>query len=124
MLKKVKDLTTLANLFLTGGASTGKAFTLLLLVQGLLCQYDAKLPMALLMAYTGKDAHKIGGTTIHSGLHLPLLINMATSLSFNKLAMLSTSYKNLQLIVTNEISLVGARMFYLADSLLQAIMYN
>ena len=120
MLRKRLHPSKPINLFLTGGAGTGKTFTLLLLVQGLLRHYSRQFedgesfPTGLLMAYTGKAAFNIGGTTIHSALHLPLLTNTPTSLSADKLDTLSTFYKNLSFVVFDEISLIGARTFALA----------
>lgn len=73
------------------------------------------------MAYTGKAAFNIGGTTIHSALHLPLLTNTLTSLSVDKLDTLSTHYKNLSFVVFDEISLIGMHTFALADSRLRCI---
>lgn len=80
--------------------------------------------MALLMAYIGKAAHNIGGTTIHSALHLPLLTNSHATLSSEKLNALSTHYQNLRLVVFEEISLIGAKTFHLADSRLRSIMHK
>jgi hypothetical protein len=64
------------HLFLIGGASIGKTFTLL--IQGLLRHYNKQLcfnPLkqnVILMTYTCKTTFNIDGTTIHSGLNLPL----------------------------------------------------
>jgi hypothetical protein len=70
-------------LFLAGGAGTGKTFTLQAIVQGLLRMHHKDLksdPLkikALLMAFTGKAAFNIGGTTIHSALHIPINQSMS-----------------------------------------------
>ena len=76
-------------LFLTGGAGSGKTFTLQAIVQGLLRMHhkniksDPLKSKALLMAFTGKAAFNIGGTTIHSALHIP--VNQSLS-NLNKLS--------------------------------------
>ena len=65
-------------LFLTRGVGIGKTFTLQAIVQGLLrmhhknIKYNPLKSKALLMAFTGKAAFNIGGTTIHSALHIPV----------------------------------------------------
>ena len=118
------------HLFLTGGAGTGKTHTLLLLVQALQRlylqkkQFDHEKPHVLLMAYTGKAAYNIGGLTIHSALHLPIVTKAHTSLSTEKLNILSDRYQNLALVVFDEVSLIGANTFSLADSRLRQILHN
>ena len=121
-LRKKTDPSTPIHLFLTGGAGTGKTHTLLLLVQALQRiylhkkQYDSEKPLILLMAYTGKAAYNIGGITIHSALHLPIVTKTHTSLSSEKLNTLSEQYKNLSLVVFDEVSLIGLNAFSLGDS--------
>lgn len=131
MLRKQIFPNEMIHLFLTGGVGSGKTlgktFTLLLIVQGLLrhynrnIQYDTNLPTALLMVYTGKAAFNIGGTTIHSALHMPLLTSLQTMLSAEKLDALSIHYKNLQLAVFDEVSLIGLNRATMADSRLRSI---
>ena len=81
MLKKILDPSKPVHLFLTGGVGIGKTFVLALLVQGLLRHYaqaardTEEFPTTLIMVHTGKAAFKIGGTTIHLALHLPLISN-------------------------------------------------
>lgn len=129
MLKKRISPNTALNIFITGGAGTGKTFTLMLIIQGLLRYYAPSLqenidsPLALIMAYTGKAAFNIAGTTIHSALHLPLITNTQTGLSSEKLNALSIQYRSLKFIVIDEISLVGANTFNLIDTRLRAIMH-
>lgn len=100
---------------------------MLLLIQGLLKHYaknvqtDIELPLALVMAYIGKAAFNVKGTTIYSALHLPLVTREQTSLSSKKLDTLSAMYKNLQLIVLDEVSLIGFRTFQLIDTRLRSI---
>ena len=88
-------------MFLTGGAGTGKTHTLLLLVQALQRIYlhkkesDIGKQQILLMAYTGKAAYNIGGTSVHLVLHLPIVTKTHTSLSSEKLNSLSKTNQNL-----------------------------
>jgi hypothetical protein len=84
------------HLFLTGGTGTRKTFTLKLIIEGLLHLYNKELSAdlekikALVMAYTGKVAFHVDGTTIHSALNVPVnqsLINLSnlSSDTLNKL---------------------------------------
>ena len=64
------------------------------------------------MAFTGKAAFNIDGTKIHSALHISInqsLFNL-NKLSTETLSKLTEQYEQLQFIVIDEISLVGARM--------------
>ena len=93
MLKKKLIPNTPIHLLLTGGVGAEKTFVLMLLSQGLLRHYATTLqsntdsPLALIMAYTGKATFNIGGTTIHSALHLPLVSNTKSGISSEKLDM-------------------------------------
>ena len=110
-------------LFLTGGAGTEKTFTLQAIVQGLLSMHhkniksDPLKSKALLMAFTGKAAFNIGGTTIHSALHIPVNQSLSNlnKLSIETLSKLTKQYEQLQCIVIDEISLVEARMLNAID---------
>ena len=116
-------------LFLTGGARTGKIFTLQAIVQGLLCTHhkniksDPLKSKALLMAFTGKAAFNIGGTTIHSALHISINQSLSNlnKLSIETLSKLTKQYEQFQFIVIDEISLVGARMLNAIDQKLRSI---
>ena len=116
-------------LFLTGGAGTGKTFTLQAIVQRLLCMHhkniksDPLKSKALLMAFIGKAAFNIGGTTIHSTLHIPVNQSLSNlnKLSTETLSKLTEQYEQLQFIVIDEISLVGARMLNAIDQRLRSI---
>lgn len=83
------------HLFLTGGAGTGKTFTAKAMYQGLLRIYnntignDPDKTKGLLLAYTGKAAYNLGGTTLHSALLIPFNKSVSTPLSSERLDMLS-----------------------------------
>lgn len=118
-------------LFLTGGAGSGKTYTLHAIIQGLLRIYHKDLhsnPLkakALLMAYTGKAAFNINGTTIHSALHIPInqSLENLNNLSSEMLNKLTDQYEELRFIVLDEVSLVGARMLHAIDQRLRSIMH-
>jgi ATP-dependent DNA helicase PIF1 len=78
---------------------------------------------ALLMAFTGKAAFNIGGTTIHSALHIPINQSLSNlgKLSTETLSKLTDQYEQLQFIVLDEVSLVGARMLNAIDQRLRSI---
>ena len=130
MLRKQLESNKPVHLFLTGGAGIGKTFVLNLLVQGLLRHYIQAtreiehFPTRLIMAYTRKATFNIGGMTIHSALHLPLISNSRQGLSSKKLDLLSTQYNNLKFIVIDEISLVGKETFALVDTRLRSILHT
>jgi hypothetical protein len=75
------------DLFITKGASTSKTFTLMLLIQALICFYnrhphlDPLKKEALLMAYIGKTTFNIDATTIHSSISIPFNCKDLPSLS-------------------------------------------
>jgi hypothetical protein len=88
-------------LFFIGGVGTGKTFILQTIVQGLLRMHHKDLrsdPLktkALLMAFTGKAAFNIGGTTIHSALHIPINHSLSNlgKLSTETLSKLTNQYE-------------------------------
>ncbi len=66
------------HLFIIRGADIGKTFTLMILIQALICFYnrhphsDPLKKKVLLMAYIGKTTFNIDVTTIYSSLSIPL----------------------------------------------------
>jgi hypothetical protein len=106
-------------LFLTRGVGTGKTFTLKLIIQGLLQLYnrdiffDLTKTKALLMASTSKITFNINDLTIHSTLniHVQQSLSSLPNLSSNSLNRLACQYEQLQLVVIDEISFVGVKMF-------------
>jgi len=108
-------------LFFIGGVGTDKTFTFMLLIQGFLKHYNRKLGFdpfmqkAILMVYTSKMTYNIDGTTIHSRLSLPLNYKPLQSLSIERLNSLLKTYDELQLLVLDEVSLIGNRIFSFLD---------
>jgi hypothetical protein len=76
------------------------------------------------MVYIGKVAFNIDGTTIHSGLSLPLNYKHLQSLLVERLDSLLKTCHELQLLVLDEISFIGSRMFFFIDLHLRSIKYT
>jgi hypothetical protein len=114
---------TLICLFLTRGARISKTFTLKFIIQGFLRLYNREVSpnltktKTLLMALVGKTAFNIESLTIHSTLniHVQQSLFSLPNLSSNSLNRLTCQYEQLQLVVIDEISLVGAKMFNVID---------
>ena len=112
--------------FLSGGAGVGKSVLIRALYQALhryLCSTEGENPddvRILLCAYTGKAAYNIGGSTIASAFHQK--INQSQqSLHCDELNTFRTKYRNLKIIIIDEISMVGNRSLALIDSRLQLL---
>jgi hypothetical protein len=71
--------------------------------------------IALFMAYIRKVAFNIDGIIIHSSLSIPINCKDLPSLSLEQLDNLVKKYDQLQLIVLNEISLIGKIILKLID---------
>jgi hypothetical protein len=118
-------------IFLTGGAGTGKTFTLLCIIQYLLRYYnkinleaDPLKQKVMKLGFTGKAAFNIGGSTIHSALGIPLnksLLELG-GLSDERRDNFAKKFGQLRLLVIDEISLVGSRMFAMVDRRMRVIM--
>ena len=66
----------------------------------------------LLTVPTGTAAHNIGGVTLHSAFLLPLdQIKSFATLSDDKRNILRSKTSNLQLLIIDEISVVGTGLF-------------
>jgi hypothetical protein len=83
------------------------------LVQALICFYnrhpnlDPLKKIILFMAYTRKATFHIDGITIHSNLSILVNCKYLPSLSLKQLDNWVKKYDQFQLIVLNEISLIG-----------------
>jgi hypothetical protein len=78
---------------------------------------------ALFMALTSKVVFNIDDLTIHSTLNIPIqqsLFNLP-NLSSYSLNWLKCQYEQFQLVVINEISVVGAKIFNITDNKLKSI---
>jgi hypothetical protein len=66
----------------------------------------------------------LNGITIHSGLSLPLNYKHLQSLLAKRFDSLSKTYDELQLMVLNEVSLIGSRIVYFIDLCLRSIKHT
>ncbi|CAF4877058.1 unnamed protein product, partial [Rotaria magnacalcarata] len=116
--------------FINGGAGVGKSTLIKAVYQSILRFYNS-LPgsnpetnRAPLCAPTGKAATLIDGMTLHSFLSLPVnqckhkLVKLDNDIS-NRIGV---KLKDLQLLIIDEISMVGFTMFQHVDARLQQIM--
>ena len=116
--------------FLTGGAGVGKSVVVKAIFQSLhryLCSAEGEDPeniRILLCAPTGKAAYNINGVTIHNAFQIQPSKGFNQSLSCDVLNTLRTKYRNLSVIMIDEISMVGNRMFSLLNTRLQKIKGN
>ena len=104
--------------FLSGGAGVGKSHVIKALHQSLIKYYDNlagcdfNKATVLLLAPTGKAAFNIGGNTIHNALHiLPNQSLVWKPLSMDKLNTFRCKYQDLKIVVIDEISMVGNKLF-------------
>ncbi|CAF1560346.1 unnamed protein product [Rotaria magnacalcarata] len=116
--------------FINGGAGVGKSTSIKVVYQSILRFYNS-LPGSnpetihvALCAPTGKAAASIDGMTLHSFLSLPVnqckqkLVKLNSDVS-NRIGV---KLKHLQLLIIDEISMVGFTMFQQVDARLQQIM--
>ncbi|VDI35141.1 Hypothetical predicted protein [Mytilus galloprovincialis] len=113
--------------FLTGGAGCGKSVVVRTIFQALhrhLCSTEGEDPddiRILLCAPTGKAAYNINGLTIHNAFQIQPNKGLDQSLSCDVLNTLRMKYRNLSLILIDEISMVGNKMFSLLERRLKKI---
>ena len=119
------------HVFLTGGAGVGKSLVIKAIHQTLmrkLCRPAGENPndiRILLCAPTGKAAYNIGGKTIHTAVHVPANQSLkVTSLDCEQLNTLQVLYQNLCVIIIDEISMVGSRLFTIINERLKQIKGN
>ena len=114
-------------IYVTGGAVTGKSH-LIKAVHNMANSIFRKAGQTpselnvLLMAPTGPAAFNIGSQTIHSALHMPRN-NLKTymKLSDSKCNTLRVKLKSLQMVIIDEISMVGNDMILFISKRLQQI---
>ena len=125
------DQDTILHLFLSGGAGVGKSVLITAIYQTLLrklCSKAGEDPNCLkilLLAPTGKAAFNIGGQTLHSVFKLPTHnMSQFKHLDASTLNTQQVRYKDVQFIIIDEISMVGARMFSYINTRLQHYKHN
>ena len=100
-------------IFMTGGAGCGKSHVVRTIVQTatrVLCQSPNDMPVCV-TSYTGSAAFNIGGTTCHSAFLLPFGQSKNDDyicLTNEKLTAVQTKLSNLQIVIIDEISMLGA----------------
>lgn len=116
--------------FLTGGAGVGKSVVVKAIYQALhrhLCSAEGEDPdniRILLCAPTGKAAYNINGLTIHNAFQIQPNKGLDQSLSCDILNTLRMKNKHLSVVLIDEISMVGNRMFSLLEFRLRKIKGN
>ncbi|XP_062584589.1 uncharacterized protein LOC134246276, partial [Saccostrea cucullata] len=98
--------------YLSGGAGVGKSVLIKALYQALhryLCAKEGENPddiRILLCAYTGKAAFNIGGQTIASAFHQKIN-QRQQNMHCDELNTFRTKYRNLSVVIIDEISMAG-----------------
>ena len=126
---KLKDIPL--HSFLTGGAGVGKSVVISTLYQALmryLCSKEGDNPedkRILLCAPTGKAAYNIQGSTIHSAFKIDPNKGFGyKKLSSDVVNSLRMKYRYLSVVIIDEISMVGNRLFNFISLRLQEIKGN
>ena len=120
-------------IFLSGGAGVGKSYFIKVITEYLrkILKYPGqnfeKEPSVIITASTGKAAANIDGTTVHSAFSLPhqgagSIRNR--NLGNEKLHLLRNKYRYLQVLLLDEVSMIGELTFNDLDIRLQKIMNN
>lgn len=114
--------------FLSGGAGVGKSVLTRALYQALLKFYSHRIHEnpdnihVMLCAPTGKAAHNINGTTLHSAFCIPVGKGFAYKpLDMQQLNTMRTKFISLKVIFIDEISMVGHNMLNFINLRLQEI---
>lgn len=118
--------------FLSGCAGTGKSHTVHAVIfitehvftshQQSVFKSQAEFPSVLVMAPTGKAAFIINGNTIHRCLSIPKT-NSTTipAISSQTVSSIRLAMQNVKLVLIDEISMLGQRLFTLMNNRLQQI---
>ena len=87
---------------------------------------SAEETTVLLVAYTGTAAFQIGGQTIHSAfaIHCETKSGKYQPLGEEILTTLRCKYRNLQILIIDEVSMVGQNMFMFINERLKQIKQN
>lgn len=115
-------------IFVSGCAGVGKSLlikTIYHLILDLInkqsCAEDLDSTKIVLTAPTGKAAFLIGGNTLHSAFKLPLSGSTVDALSADITNTIRANFKNLKLIIIDEISMVGSTLFNNLNQRLQIL---
>ena len=132
VMKHVIISTEPCNIFITGGAGTGKTLLLHTLYQSLSRHFNlqananADASSVLCLASTGKAAYLIKGNTVHTGLGIKSrrFNRKAKKVGPDELNTLRFKLQHLQCVMIDEISMVGSKLFREVDRRLQQIFGN
>ena len=108
IIQKLKD----RNIFITGGAGVGKSYVIKELIE----DYRARGKLVIVLGSTGISAVEIGGVTVHSFFRFGICKNHEELKGFDrkqssKLSELRKILALADLIVIDEISMIGAELF-------------
>ncbi len=106
---KIIDLLKSENIFLTGGAGTGKSF----LINQIATFYKAEGKNVIILGSTGISAVNVGGVTIHSFFALGISsnfeeLNRSDKYNKSRIVELNKILKKLDLLIIDEISMVSS----------------
>jgi len=126
MHRKQLNPNILICLFFIGDAGIGKKFYIKTYNSSIIIIYNKNISFvltktkALLMASISKVTFNINGLTIHSTLNILVQQSLSTlpNLSTNSLNTFTYKYEQLQLVLIDEISLVGAKMLNVINNTL------
>lgn len=124
-LNKVLTLLEKQNVFLTGGAGVGKSY----LAKNIINKYKDNFKQVVALGSTGVSAVNIGGQTCHSFFVLGISSNFEELKSYDKsskrrLKELYEILKKTDLIVIDEISMVGANLLEMIHYRLRSAGYD
>ena len=97
-------------IFIIGGAGTGKSHVISVIKEHLERAHISDWNACILMVLTGVSAFNIGGLTMHQALNLPVEHGNSTAyrkLGVERLKELRQSWKNVNTVIIDEISMVS-----------------
>jgi energy-coupling factor transporter ATP-binding protein EcfA2 len=109
------------NVFLTGGAGTGKSFLLRHLIKLLQEKHGAE--RVGVTSTTGIGAIIIKGTTIHSFLRLGMISHLPEEILLRK-AKTSENWRKIQVLIIDEISMLDGTIFEKLEKIARVIRWN
>lgn len=115
-------------LFVTGGAGSGKTFTLKILKHQIYLCYGSQRNTVKVAAFTGVAARLVNGLTLHSLIRFKVQrdrkIPELQPLSSKSLKFMRNAWQNTRFLIIDEISLVSYDMFNLINLRLQELKNN
>jgi len=117
------------HIFLSGGAGVGKFHTIQAIFQTLTRYFDSTpgnntdFQRILIAAPTGRAAYNVHGNTVHALFAIPpnRSLKQYQKLAYGQLNTLRTQLSELQILIIDEVSMVGANMLNCIDQRMQEI---